>query len=58
MIQDLSTAWLYGYSPNANTPTVTYHTVFTGDPNGRAAFATVSSPSKSASAPFSAKASA
>jgi hypothetical protein len=42
MIQDLSTAWLYAYSPNANTPTVTYHTVFTGDPNGRAVFATVS----------------
>jgi hypothetical protein len=42
MIQTMSTVWLYAYSPNAGTPTATYHTVFTGDRNGRAIFATVS----------------
>jgi hypothetical protein len=35
MIQGLSTAWLYAYSPNANTPSYTYYTVYTGNPNGR-----------------------
>ena len=42
MIQGLSTAWLYAYSPNANAPSYAYHTIYTGDPNGRAIFATVS----------------
>ena len=42
MIQTMSTAWLYAYSPNADTPSFVYHTVYTGDPNGRAIFATVS----------------
>ena len=41
MVQGLSTAWLYDYSPNANTPTYTYHTVYTGDPNGRRILATI-----------------
>jgi hypothetical protein len=43
MIQTMETAWLYAYSPDANTPISAYHTVYTGDPNnGRAIFATVS----------------
>ncbi|QIF04621.1 hypothetical protein [Roseimicrobium sp. ORNL1] len=43
MIHNLNTAWLYAYSPNANTPSTAYHTVYTGSaPNGRAIFATVS----------------
>jgi hypothetical protein len=42
MIQTLNTAWLYAYSPNGSTPALAYHTVFTGNPNGRAIFATVS----------------
>lgn len=42
MIRDMSTVWLYAYSPNAGTPSVAYHTVYTGNPNGRPIFATVS----------------
>ena len=43
MIQTMETAWLYAYSPDANTPASTYYTVYTGDPNtGSAIFATVS----------------
>jgi hypothetical protein len=41
MIRDMTTVWLYSYSPNADTPSNAYHTVYTGDPNGRAVFATV-----------------
>jgi hypothetical protein len=43
MIQTMDTAWLYAYSPDANSPISAYHTVYTGDPNnGRAIFATIS----------------
>jgi hypothetical protein len=42
MIKDMSTVWLYAYSPNAATPSVAYHTVYTGAPNGRPILATVS----------------
>jgi hypothetical protein len=45
MIQDMSTVWLYSYSPNADTPSHAYYTVFTGnneDRNGRPILATVS----------------
>jgi hypothetical protein len=42
MVQDLNTVWLYAYSPDAETPSYAYYTVFTGDRNGRAIYATVS----------------
>ena len=45
MIQDISTVWLYAYSPDADTPSRALYTVFTGnnvDLNGRAILATVS----------------
>ena len=42
MIQTMSSAWLYAYSPNANTPSFTYYTVYTGNPNGSPILATVS----------------
>ena len=44
MIQDMSTVWLYAFSPNSGSPTATYHTVFTGggNINGRPVFVTVS----------------
>src|SRR5262249_461813 len=37
MIQDMSTVWLYAYSPNAGSPITAYHTVYTddGSRNGR-----------------------
>ena len=40
MIKTMSTAWLYAYSPNADSPQYTYYTVYTGNPNGAAVFAT------------------
>lgn len=42
MIQTMSTAWLYAYSPNADSPQYTYYTVYTGNRNGAAVFATIS----------------
>lgn len=42
MIQAMSTAWLYAYSPNADSPQYTYYTVYTGRGNGRAVLATIS----------------
>jgi hypothetical protein len=43
MIQSMSTAWLYAYSPDANTPSQAYYTIYTNNPpNGRAVMATVS----------------
>ena len=42
MIQTMDTAWLYAYSPNANTPQYTYYTVYTGTGNGSTIYATVS----------------
>jgi hypothetical protein len=43
MIQDMSTVWLYAYSPNSGAPITAYHTVYTGggNPNGQPIFATV-----------------
>ena len=42
MIKTLDTAWLYAYSPNADTPQYTYYTVFTGARNGAPVLATIS----------------
>jgi hypothetical protein len=42
MIQTMSTAWLYAYSSDQSATARAYHTVFTGDSNGRPVMATVS----------------
>lgn len=42
MIDTMDTVWLYAFSPNAGHTTHAYHTVFTGNRDGRAIMATVS----------------
>lgn len=41
MVRDLNTVWLYAYSPDEGRPSHAYFTLYTGAPNGRAMFATV-----------------
>ena len=42
MITDINNVWLYAFSPDTNTPSKAYFTIFTGNSNGRAVYANIS----------------